>query len=417
MIDFKHLRLYRYFIILILICTAIILLFISQKFTVRAFKPNSKSSESISVKTFGAKGNGITDDSQSIQTALDSCVGKTLFFPAGTYMLHKTITVPSNIILLGEDGTILKASSNFGVDKDLLRTYNGQNITLDSITLSGNNGSNPKGNSQIATVGVWLWDIWGCNNLKMVNCSFIDDLYPASRLVYDSSNITYDSCKFINVDCGVIFQGSGNVDQLVVTNSIFDGHEKSEPISFFGSGKYTNITISNNTMQNKTHGKAINIMRGTVDNIKIFGNTLVSDACGVYIADEASANIEVYNNNIESTGIGIRIKNSSKVNAHDNTISKTRSQGLFIENCSDVTFSKNTVTDCGSNGINWHAIHLKGDCNNITLDNNTLVRTDPKLSECSMLLECTGTVEVTNNNFTGCKMQINYNSLNVNISH
>ena len=397
----------------ITLCTLIILLFISHKDIVRAFGSNALSPEEISVKTFGAKGDGITDDSKAIQSALDSSVGKTLFFPSGTYMLYKTITVPSNITLLGEDGAILKASSDFGVDKDLLRTYNGQNITFNNITLSGNNESNPKGDERSATVGVWLWDIWGGNNLQMVNCSFIDDLYPASRLASDSSNVTYDSCKFINVDCGVIFQGSGNVDQLIVTNSLFDGHEKSEPISFFGSGNYTNITISYNTMQNKTCGKAINIIRGKVDNIKVFENKLISDSCGVDIQD--ATNVEVYNNIIESVGCGINLARSSKINIHDNTISNTRRQGLLLDSCSDISFSKNTVTNCGYYGREWHALQLKGDCNNITINKNTLIRTDSNLSECFLFIECSGTVKVSENSFKDCKMQIKNDSINVTV--
>ena len=44
---------------------------------------------SVSVKEYGALGDGATDDSVAIQAAIDDCIstGKTLLFPSGTYML------------------------------------------------------------------------------------------------------------------------------------------------------------------------------------------------------------------------------------------------------------------------------------------------------------------------------------------
>ena len=45
--------------------------------------------DAVSVKDYGAVGNGSTNDSAAIQSAIDDCIstGKTLLFPSGTYML------------------------------------------------------------------------------------------------------------------------------------------------------------------------------------------------------------------------------------------------------------------------------------------------------------------------------------------
>lgn len=64
---------------------------------------------SIDVKSFGASGNGIDDDTEPIKTALASFseIGGCVFFPSGTYKITSEITVPSNIRLLGDNATIL----------------------------------------------------------------------------------------------------------------------------------------------------------------------------------------------------------------------------------------------------------------------------------------------------------------------
>jgi hypothetical protein len=70
-----------------------------------------------SVKDFGAKGDGVTDDTEAINRALfqlycrqvNPQVRRTLFFPAGVYKISNTINIPSYCKLEGDgsDGSIL----------------------------------------------------------------------------------------------------------------------------------------------------------------------------------------------------------------------------------------------------------------------------------------------------------------------
>lgn len=71
---------------------------------------------SYSVKTFGAMGDGVTDDTNPIAATIAACVsagGGKVFFPAGTY-LTSTIDMVSKVVLFGEGNgvTILKSISN-----------------------------------------------------------------------------------------------------------------------------------------------------------------------------------------------------------------------------------------------------------------------------------------------------------------
>ena len=58
---------------------------------------NEKLGDTVSVKDFGAVGDGVTDDTAAIQLAVTAAAnaGGSLFFPAGNYYVTSTITVPN----------------------------------------------------------------------------------------------------------------------------------------------------------------------------------------------------------------------------------------------------------------------------------------------------------------------------------
>jgi hypothetical protein len=74
-----------------------------------------KARESVSVKDFGAVGDGATDDTAAIQAAANSVIAtdtspvssagvrKTLFFPRGTYRVTAQLTIPAFVTLEGDE--------------------------------------------------------------------------------------------------------------------------------------------------------------------------------------------------------------------------------------------------------------------------------------------------------------------------
>ena len=76
----------------------------------------------VSVKDFGAVGDGVADDTAAINAAIaraaatvGGAIGATVYFPPGTYLISSTITMPNRVGLVGDNnrGTIIKPHSSF----------------------------------------------------------------------------------------------------------------------------------------------------------------------------------------------------------------------------------------------------------------------------------------------------------------
>jgi hypothetical protein len=81
---------------------------------------NLKLAESVSVKDFGAVGNGIADDSVAIQNAINSVGSRgTVNFPSGNYKIITGAVIPENafINLIGDNAVITAGANNISLIK------------------------------------------------------------------------------------------------------------------------------------------------------------------------------------------------------------------------------------------------------------------------------------------------------------
>jgi glucan 1,3-beta-glucosidase len=69
----------------------------------------------MSVRSVGAEGNGVTDDTTAIQNAINSATsaGHIVYFDAGTYLVTNTLTVPPGAKIVGEAYAVIMSSGSF----------------------------------------------------------------------------------------------------------------------------------------------------------------------------------------------------------------------------------------------------------------------------------------------------------------
>jgi Pectate lyase superfamily protein len=108
---------------------------------------------------FGAKGDGVTDDTAAIQAALNTAgagnyplVGGIVFLPRGTYMISSRLVIPWRVTMLGvgRDATTIKALDQFPAGTELVRIgdMSGQigvasrieNLSVDCANVNGSIG-------------------------------------------------------------------------------------------------------------------------------------------------------------------------------------------------------------------------------------------------------------------------------------
>ncbi len=347
-----------------------------------------------SVLSFGAKGDGVTDDTAAIKEALKSCPNGEVYFPSGAYVISSSIRIPSNVTIIGEgENSVIIAAPGTSRGATMLKLDKASNVVIKNICISGNSSVNYE--NMDAKDGIHMLEIWNSDNVTVDSCSFIDNIYAGIRDV-GSNNITINNCFFVNIDCGFVTLGSAsNIHDLTITNNTFDGHKASEPISLYATSSHSNILIENNTMSNKTGGCGI-LIPGFMpnNNIIIRNNTLNNIASGMRIQN--SSNVQVLHNSVSNTtgGCGIKFISCNNVIVDDNNCSNIRQDGLLVTDCSYITINNLTTTNCGRDNINYFNVRFNGEKNsNISFNNSSIEYSDSKIGIC---FDCETDIEMDN---------------------
>jgi len=186
----------------------------------------AKLRETVSVKDFGATGDGTTDDTAAVQNAINASTGKTLFFPSGTYLISQ-VTCVSNLYIYGSNATIkAKATYTNGIFYGESKT----NINIENITFDG---------GELSAVSTnFLVQFKSCSNLVIRNCNFIKFAFVALAF-NNATNFTADNNTFTKtvasaqgVNESILISGAdgvctfGNITNNICTNAgiLTQGH-------------------------------------------------------------------------------------------------------------------------------------------------------------------------------------------------
>ena len=295
-----------------------------------------------SVKSYGAKGDGLSDDTGALQKAFDDVPsGAVLEFPPGTYLHRKSLTLSKDGTILMGKGGILKATNPD--DQTILLT--GRKSAVIGMILHGTGDSR---SSQPQTTKIWVRGRWNqiLNNEIKAGAS-------AGIFVFGAKDFSIVGNLVSETLADGIHMTNGSQRGLVEHNIVH--HTGDDPIavvSYKNNNKLSgNIIIRNNSVSNISHGRGITVVGG--EHVLIEGNSVsdITGAAGILIAQEKSYktgtvnNIIVRHNHIQNIQMPFKLRyphhgaidlNSSgqspveNIQIQDNTIEKSRFAAVRI---------------------------------------------------------------------------------------
>ena len=314
----------------------------------------------VSVKDFGATGNGATDDTPAIKSALTYCetINGTLFFPSGNYLTTGNFIINSKISIKGEGETLniitnpLPTVFNAGSSNIIsssttnnLFVVNVDGVSFENLTLSCSAGTTTgagvlfnKGNvMRMNNVGVRSFNInvdvvngasWNISNCDFYN-PITNNISINHLLLTDGGDQSIFSCNFFTgTRAGIthlLYRGGGG---LKITNSKFNqggvtAALAKECIKLTNDvGNTVDFLVSNSSFENYTD-RAINISPVfQFENIIINGNQFSASATTsidvILIGTSLAHNVVIANNIIDAAVNGVNYALGVKVSVDNN---------------------------------------------------------------------------------------------------
>jgi hypothetical protein len=263
----------------------------------------AKMRDVVSVKDFGAVGDGVADDTVAMNTAASAAgaLKKALFVPAGVYKMTAPWVIPIKVYVLGEsmsvqDGfdpanawqygaIIFKAHTGHGITKTGAGAYD-EGAPIENITISSHRTTYPGGNGFV---------IDQCSNVHLIRCNVFavgGDCYQLGVTAGDVTGHNYVYNCYSNNPTGVHYrvrQKWGRFYQPVADGGtigmFFDAAPMSQVDGFHFEGfTQIGIKISNGSTNCVFSGKGY------------IGHTLATPVIGVQITNETGNSGCVFEN-------------------------------------------------------------------------------------------------------------------------
>lgn len=273
----------------------------------------SKFRETVSVKDFGAVGDGVTNDYTAVLNALTAGKGKAVYFPAGTYLLNSSITMDStfsNTDIYGDGtGTVIKTGSSATQATFYIRQVS--NLSIRSLKFDGNSAAqssssarlvqSDRASSNLSFYDVWFFNsysdnvslIWtsgfgAVNTVNFTDCRFDTATLSSGSnvLLRNTENITFQGCYFTNwIDSAIDVEFSApTVNGGLIVDSCYFQNTNSDAYAILITAgdnvpgdkfyRIKNVNITNNVFDaNNRSTLGASGIGGFADYACVIGNT------------------------------------------------------------------------------------------------------------------------------------------------
>lgn len=279
-----------------------------------------RSSNVLDVRSYGATGDGSTDDTTAIDTAIgDLSANDTLYFSPGTYRVTAALSfLPADILITGPGKIQLDASANHL----LFRVSGKDNVRIEGLSIDCGTTAGASNNPIRFTASSTGCAVRGCQ----INDAHTAILVDASTDCVIEGNVLTNTTVY-----GILFQGVAS-NCVVTGNTIVGGSDTTNAIYLLGDGggDCVDNVVSSNAIRGTT---GAGILLRKADRNLISGNVVRS-----------------------AGGHGIHLNNESNDNSIcGNVVTGSTNNGIFVDGATtasdNTTISANHVTGSGDWGI------------------------------------------------------------------
>lgn len=339
----------------------------------------------VSVKDYGATGDGSTDDSASFQNAINACQGNglSLYVPDGKYKLNGLI-ISSSLTMFGNGNS----SELYTVSNAAMITVTSNIVKFANLRITGNDiGSAQKG-IEFDTV----------QDFNISNLSFYTiggaAIYASGTVITDSFTGTIDNCLFYKCGTGVHVLSRYeyvNILNCSVISSSYAGYRLNAGNFNINGGQITGCTLALylESGVNDSHSSITGVLinHNSAINIQDIAKGLVFSGCqfhaNIYWLFNSSKSVlfsgcEIGSNDFRFDGSEVHFSNCLDVgtntfqNDYNGNTSYTLWDGTIIINSGDLKYLITSATENGSTA--WELQNKSGVAKYKILDNGAVIQ-------------------------------------------
>jgi hypothetical protein len=332
----------------------------------------------LDVRTFGARGNGVDDDTAAINAAIEAVPpGGTIYFPPGTYVHANYLRIATDgVTLAGKDATLHASQPDRGAV-----FLDGSGNTLQDLTITS--AEPPSRGDKLATSGIVLRGKGG----RVLRNSISRSMSTGIR-VSGAENYEITCNTVVDTLADGIHSTDGARGGLVRFNHVRNsGDDGISVVSYNDKQRASSIRIEDNTVEQLRWGRGISVIGSTDIQIRRNRIAKIAMAAGVIVAREqawgtpGASGVVIAENTISDIQQNIAPKPFAMRTGHG-----------AIEINSDASTPDLSVTgvqisDNGIDGSAFDGIRLLGNVCDVTIERNQLrdITGDPIMirSDCA----------------------------------